>query len=90
MLLFLMLNSLMNLTSEPSRRGGLLGCNQCLSCFEIFMLSLFSCHEIPQEGVDCNRSHGHKAQKPVSTGRQRTGKITYTLTTCCCILKKTE
>ena len=44
MLLFLMLNSLMNLTSEPSRRGGLFGCNQCfvskvLYCF-IFMESL--------------------------------------------------
>ena len=44
MLLFLMVNTLMNLTSEPSRRGGLLGCNQCfvskfLYCF-IFTESL--------------------------------------------------
>ena len=44
MLLFLMFNSLMNLTSEHSRRGRLLGCNQCfvfkfLYCF-IFLESL--------------------------------------------------
>lgn len=44
MLSFLMLNSLMNSTSDPSRRGGLLGCNQRFvlkfSCCFILMESL--------------------------------------------------
>ena len=58
MLLFLMLNSLMNSTSEPSRRGGLLGRNQRF----VFKFSCcFILIENPQEGVDCTRSRGHLA-----------------------------